>query len=100
MPQNKPLIDVEDKTPDVRVTINFRPEEEKELKQYCVYADNSSLHHVVRAAVRRLCSQDKGFQEYKAKNPGTVPMQAAAPKPRQGRKNAAPNQETEQPKVA
>jgi hypothetical protein len=100
MTDKKPLIELEDKEPDVRIPINFRPEQEKELKLYCQYAGGSSIHHVVRAAVRRLFAQDKGFQDFKEQNQEVATLPAAEPKPKRSRKGAAADAQAAQSHVA
>jgi hypothetical protein len=79
MTDKKPLIELEDKEPDVRIPINFRPEQEKELKLYCQYAGGSSIHHVVRAepgschaSSRRAEAEAKSERSRSGRASGTV----------------------------
>jgi hypothetical protein len=96
MAQNKPLIDIEDKAPDIRIPINFRPEDAEDLKLYSEYAQGSSVHHIVKACVRRTLNADKGFQEYKASRAGVVTLPTTEPKGKKSRKGSP----QEQPQVA
>jgi hypothetical protein len=100
MAQNRPLIDIEDKAPDVRIPINFRPEDAEDLKLYSEYTRGSSVHHIVRACVRRTFQSDKGFQEFKASHAGVATLPAAEPKVKPSRKGAGTAAIPEQEQVA
>lgn len=65
----KPLIEVEDKEPDVRFSISLRPDVAQDLKLYSEYAAGSSSNHVIAASLKRLFREDKGFKEFKASHP-------------------------------
>jgi len=100
MTHNRPLIDIEDKAPDVRIPINFRPEDAEDLKIYSEYAHGSSVHHIVKACVRRTLQADKGFQEFKANRSGVATLPAAEPKAKPRRKGAGTAAIPEQEQVA
>jgi hypothetical protein len=99
MAQAKPLIDIEDKAPDVRIPVALRPEDDADLKLYCQYAKGSSVHHVVRAALRRLFAQDKGFQDFKKGNPGVVTLPTET-KGKKNRKGVSTDTDSAQAEVA
>jgi hypothetical protein len=100
MAHKKPLIDIEDKAPDVRIPINFRPEDAEDLKIYSEYAHGSSVHHIVKACVRRTLQADKGFQEFKANRAGVSTLPAVETKAKRSQKGAGPEAVPEQAQVA
>lgn len=73
----QPIIEIEDKQPDEKISLSLRPEIARSLRAYGEYAHGSSLNHVVTAALRRLFEADKGFKAYLADHPdaGSVPVQ-------------------------
>lgn len=66
-----PIIEPEDKTPDEQISIRLRPELARDLRAYGQYA-NSSVHHIVSAALKRLFAADKEFKAFKDEHPNSV----------------------------
>lgn len=71
----QPIIEIEDKQPDEKISLSLRPEIARSLRAYGEYAHGSSVNHVVTAALRRLFEADKGFRVYLAEHPeaGSIP---------------------------
>jgi len=76
--KNAPLISPEDKQPDEELKVKLRPEVASELRAYAQYADNSSLHHVISEALKRLFREDKGFKIFKDENRAAAAVPVAA----------------------
>jgi hypothetical protein len=74
-----PIIEIEDKQPDEKISLSLRPEIARSLRAYSEYAHGSSLNHVVTAALKRLFDADKGFRAYQTEHPdaGSVVPQRA-----------------------
>lgn len=64
-----PLIEPEDRLPDEQVTLRLRPDVVRDLRAYGQYANDSTPSYVVSAALKRLFTADKGFQQYRQANP-------------------------------
>ena len=64
-----PIIEIEDKQPDEKISLSLRPEIARSLRAYSDYAHGSSVNHVVTAALKRLFEADKGFKTYLAEHP-------------------------------
>ena len=64
-----PLIEPEDKKPDEKIELRFRPELARELRAYGEYTSGSSASHIVSAALKRLFREDKGFKSFREANP-------------------------------
>lgn len=65
----QPIIEIEDKQPDEKISLSLRPEIARSVRAYGEYAQGSSLNHVVTAALRRLFEADKGFKAYLGEHP-------------------------------
>src|SRR4051794_10986428 len=64
-----PLIEREDKQPDEKLEVRLRPEVALDLRSYQQFSE-SSQHHVISAALKRLFEADKEFKVWQKANPG------------------------------
>jgi len=65
---SKPIIEMEDKTPDEHLAVRVRPEIAKDLRAYSEFAARSQ-GHIVAAALKRLFAADKGFRSFLQTHP-------------------------------
>ena len=65
----QPIIEIEDKQPDEKISLSLRPDIARSLRAYGEYAHGSSVNHVVTAALKRLFEADKGFKTYLGEHP-------------------------------
>jgi hypothetical protein len=91
-----PIIEPEDKTPDEQITIRLRPEVARDLRVYGRYV-NSSAHHVVSAALRRLFAADKDFKTFKDEHPNSGDLLGNKS---EGKRRGRPKEKPQGPVVA
>jgi hypothetical protein len=71
-----PLIEREDRQPDEKLEVRLRPEVALDLRSYQQFSD-SSQHHIISAALKRLFEADKEFKVWQKTNPGAGKDQPA-----------------------
>ena len=85
---SKPIIEIEDKTPDEQLAVRVRPEIAKDLRAYSEFA-SSSQGHIVAAALKRLFAADKGFKSFLQAQPEAGAGVQGDDKPKVARKGKA-----------